>query len=86
MNETQSKFTINNIKILSNWKFNIKNSDCTICRCSLNTNSIYKQKNQSESKIVKGVCGHSFHYECIKPWVDKNKYCPICCNNWVYDM
>ena len=80
-----SKFKINNIKILSSWGYNLPlNVDCTICRCNLNTNSLYYQDKGLESYVVEGVCGHSFHYECIKPWVTKNNHCPICSTEWVY--
>lgn len=79
------KFQINSIKILSSWGYNFPtNTDCTICRCNLNTNSIYHQDKGLDSQVVEGVCGHSFHYECIGPWVDKNKHCPICSAEWFY--
>ena len=80
-----NKFVVNNIRILSSWGYNLSsNTDCTICRCSLNTNSLYHQDKGLDSYVVEGICGHSFHYECIKPWVEKNKHCPICSANWAY--
>jgi RING-box protein 1 len=80
-----TKFVVNDIKILSSWGFNLpSNTDCTICRCNLNTNSLYHQDKAIDSFVVEGGCGHSFHYECIKPWVDKNNHCPICSAQWVY--
>ena len=80
-----NKFVVNNIKILSSWGYNLpSNTDCTICRVSLNTNSLYYQDKGIDSFVVEGMCGHSFHYECIKPWVEKNKACPICFSQWAY--
>jgi hypothetical protein len=80
-----TKFVVNEIKIMSSWGYNLpSNTDCTICRCSLNTNSLYHQDKGMDSYVVDGTCGHSFHYECIKPWVDKNKHCPICSAQWNY--
>lgn len=80
-----AKFQINSINIVSTWGFNLpSNSDCTICRCSLNTQSIYHQDKGIDSYVVQGVCGHSFHNECIKPWAEKNKHCPICSATWSY--
>jgi len=80
-----TKFQVNSIKMLSSWGYNLSsNTDCTICRCSLNTNSLYNQDKGIDSYVVEGTCGHSFHYECIKPWVEKNKHCPICSAPWVY--
>ncbi len=80
-----TKFVVNDIKILSSWGYNLPtNTDCTICRCSLNTNSLYYQDKALDSKLAEGTCGHSFHYECIKPWVEKNNHCPICSAQWGY--
>jgi RING-box protein 1 len=78
-----SKFVINDIKILSSWGFNLpSNTDCTICRNNLNTKSLYNQDNISEHVILRGSCGHSFHNDCINPWVSKHKTCPICFADW----
>lgn len=80
-----NKFIINNINILSSWGYNLSsNTDCTICRESLNTNSLYNQDKGIDSEVVEGSCGHSFHYECIDPWVKTNKTCPICFVQWIY--
>jgi hypothetical protein len=58
------------------------NIDCTICRCNLNTPSLYNQEKNLDSEIVTGKCQHSYHKECITPWISKNKYCPICSQIW----
>jgi hypothetical protein len=80
-----NKFKINKINILSSWCYNLPNNvDCTICRSNLNCNSIYAQEKGTDSYVVTGVCGHSFHYDCIDPWVKNNKFCPICSVNWNY--
>lgn len=81
---SKSKFIINDINIFSCWKYNIdSNTDCTICRCNLNSNSIYIKDNNN-SIITKGICGHYFHKECIDPWIIKNNRCPICSSEWVF--
>lgn len=83
MIEKSKKFIVNHIKILSSWGYNLpSNTDCTICRCNLNSNSIYYQDRGLDSNVTTGICGHSFHLECIKPWVEKNKHCPICSAKW----
>ena len=80
-----SPFEIKSINMFSSWIYNLpKNHDCTICRCNLNIPSLYNQEKGIESYIVTGTCQHSFHYECIKPWVDKNKHCPLCAQPWQY--
>ena len=60
-----------------------KNSDCTICRCSINTNSSQNQEKGIDSIIVQNICGHSFHEECINPWKLNNNRCPICSADWI---
>jgi RING-box protein 1 len=80
---SKSKFTINSVRLLNSWGYNLSsNTDCTICRCNLNTSSLYNQDKGIDSIIADGICGHSFHDECIKPWINKNKHCPICSAVW----
>ena len=31
--------------------------------------------------IVALPCKHSFHFNCLKPWIDKQHYCPLCKTN-----
>lgn len=82
-----SPFEVTDINIFSSWVFNLpKNKECTICRCSLNGPSLYNQEKGIDSYVVNGVCEHSFHYECIKSWTDKNKYCPNCIQSWQYQQ
>ena len=79
-----SHFQINNIKILGIWSHNLPtNTDCTICRCNLNMNSIYNNDKDNNSTIVIGLCNHSFHSECISGWLKTNNlHCPICSKKW----
>ena len=77
------KFKITGIKLVGSYIFDLpKNEECTICRNSLHAPSIYNQEKGIDSYVVSGVCCHSFHNECIKSWVEKNKYCPICFEKW----
>ena len=70
---------INNMNIISSWSYiSDKNMDCTICRQSINNNSVYAIEKGFESTVSNGKCGHVFHTECIKPWLNTNKRCPIC--------
>lgn len=83
--ENKSPFIIDKLNLVSTWVFNLpKNTECTICRCSLNGPSLYHQEKGKDSYVVSGMCQHSFHDECIKPWVQKNKFCPICTQKWEF--
>jgi anaphase-promoting complex subunit 11 len=90
MNEI-SQFKINKIRLLSTWCYNLQNnSDCTICRTNLNCNSIFAEEKGIDSYVVSGMCGHSFHIECIESWLkptntfSSNSHCPICSAKWIY--
>ena len=76
-------FEINHIKVITTHSYNLnKNQDCTICRQHLNTPSIYAQAKGCYSTVTTGLCGHMFHEECISPWLNTNKKCPICSVMW----
>jgi hypothetical protein len=81
----KSKFIINNINIIGTYGYNLpNNTDCTICRCSLNDSSLYNQEKGIDSSVSIGVCGHSFHHECLNTWITAiNKHCPLCSENWI---
>jgi hypothetical protein len=82
-----NRFTVNYINILTSWEHNLPaNKDCSICRCNLNSNSLYHQDKGLDSYVVQGTCNHAYHSECIKQWIESNstKHCPICCKPWVY--
>ena len=81
-----SLFTFNKINIISSWSHILdKNTDCTICRQHLNNDSIYAVDKGIRSTISRGICGHKFHDECIKPWLQLNNRCPICSSQYIFD-
>ena len=74
-----SLFTLNKINLITSWSYIMnKNTDCTICRQSLNNNSIYASEKCQYSQMNTGLCGHMFHQECITPWLVISTNCPIC--------
>ena len=56
-----------------------ENSDqkCTICF------SQYEEK-QIITKIQN--CKHDFHFECLEEWLGKEKVCPVCKQEIVFDV
>ena len=79
----ERNFEITDINLVGSYIFDLpKNEDCTICRNTLHAASIYNQEKGIDSYVVSGICQHSYHNECIKSWIDKNKYCPICFEKW----
>lgn len=83
-------FEINNMKVFTTWSFsNTYNTDCTICRQPLNNKSLYSKEILFEETlpvILKNTCGHSFHKECIIPWLANNKHCPNCSKEWTSNI
>jgi RING-H2 zinc finger domain len=76
-------FQIKKVKLLNSWCYNLEsNKDCPICRVDLNLNSIYQESNK-DSIVIPGMCGHSFHCECITSWIKQNHHCPICFTKWI---
>lgn len=76
-------FEIKRISLVALTKFNIKGTEyCTICKNNLNSNSLCNEEKGKNSRVINGFCSHSFHEECILPWVKKNKTCPICRKPW----
>jgi len=76
-------FKVKSYKIFCSHTCQFKNTDCTICRQSLEEDSIYAKEDNLISEILTSqYCGHAFHKECIKPWLTKYNKCPICAEKW----
>ena len=63
-------YNYNTVKILND----IDNEDCSIC-----LEKLYDEENNKE--IISLECNHLFHKECVDPWINKNKNCPLCKRN-----
>ena len=80
-----SPFKVKKVNLSTSWCHNVPtNTECPICRCNLNEQSLHSQDKCINSFVVTGKCAHSFHFECIKPWVSKNNHCPLCSQMWEY--
>ena len=74
MGSVSNGLTEEEIKSLKHDKF-IKNKyledKCIIC-----------QYNFMELESIVGLsCKHCFHFACLKPWIEKQHYCPLCKSN-----
>ena len=74
MGSVSNGLTEDEIKSLKHDKF-IKNKyledKCIIC-----------QYNFMELESIVGLsCKHCFHFACLKPWIEKQHYCPLCKSN-----
>ena len=74
MGSVANGLTDEEIKALKHDKF-IKNKyledKCIIC-----------QYNFQELESIVGLpCKHCFHFSCLKPWIEKQHYCPLCKSN-----
>ena len=62
---------IKNLKYDKYVKDKYSEDKCIIC-----------QYNFIELEAIVGLpCKHFFHFNCLKPWVDKQHYCPLCKTN-----
>jgi hypothetical protein len=73
-----SLFTINEVKLIGSITYISTNADCTICHENIDNDSIYAQDKGIRSTHCTGLCGHTFHHECITSWLQSNTNCPIC--------
>ena len=58
---------------------------CTICRNSLNEQSVEYQANprdDNDLSIAYGNCGHVFHLDCIQRWRRTMNVCHVCNQEW----
>jgi RING-box protein 1 len=79
------KVELTEINLLGFWNFNLKNTDCAICRNVLTCSSISNEENNAKSFIVEGTCGHAFHDDCIGNWLQNYLTCPLCSGeHWKY--
>jgi hypothetical protein len=80
------RFTITGINTVNTFILKLndnktkKNLDlkCIICQGFINESSPNYIDVNKESDVVTGLCGHSFHHDCIMLWTNHNEICPLC--------
>lgn len=84
--ETQTpRIVIKDTSLFGTWQWDCKYDNCPICRCGLTTNCIVcSSENNCNCNIVRGKCGHYFHYHCIIKWLNTRHVCPLCNSNWEF--
>ena len=74
---------------LNNNDNNSNNNNSNISRILENIDNLAPEKKRCTicledferfDKVINLSCLHMFHDNCIKTWIKKNKYCPICKN------
>ena len=85
INESNETFemSVKKYTLFCSTHLDCKNDDCTICRKSLDEDSIFAQEeNYCSTLVSNSICNHTFHKECIEPWLRKFNKCPICASQW----
>ena len=80
-----SRFKIEELNLCTGWRYNLPfNTECPICKVSLNKDSLTYESKGLSSYIMIGECNHAYHKECIESWTKNNESCPICSKKWIY--
>ena len=63
---------------------NFGNDICAICMCSMLDDDETSEEGSSnqfavgEGNLMQLTCSHVFHAECVGPWLQRHRECPIC--------
>jgi RING-box protein 1 len=84
------KYQMQSVNLVCTWRFGAGFIDtCAICKASLYEASLDCQAHNIEDTsndgwhIANGTCGHAYHYDCIKKFVERGiTNCPTCNAAW----
>ena len=55
---------------------------CAVCLEDLACSTETQRKNETDqtknTRLHVLLCGHAYHPECVSPWLDKERTCPVC--------
>ena len=57
---------------------------CGICQSAFEGVAPGAKFPGDECPVVWGVCGHSFHLQCVSTWLQGRNTCPICRREWEF--
>ena len=71
---------------IASWTWDAGDDVCGICRNPFDGCPPDGKFPGDDSTVVRGVCGHAFHLQCIQKWlgVHKDHRCPICRQAWEF--
>ena len=70
------KFSIKSFVPICNWNIKSEEQNCNLCHNNLMdfpANMYSNRHSYNISKIAKGICGHTFHTNCISGWLNKHQ-------------
>jgi len=83
VSEPKIKLSLNNIKVVATWNYNVESQDCKLCHRDLMVPVQEAGSNKLNGDVVIGNCRHGFHTVCINSWLmKKNVSCPHCLSPW----
>ena len=68
-------------KIVKNIDINSLNTLVVCDELPDNTCSVCLDEFKDEDVLVKLNCEHIFHKDCLEPWLNNNRNCPLCRQN-----
>ena len=55
---------------------------CAVCleelACSTETQRESETDHSKNTRLHVLLCGHAYHPECVSPWLDRQRTCPVC--------
>jgi len=73
-----SKAAISKLKKRNIKEFVGQKTECSVCLMVIGDISEEEIEKLKNPDIVEMPCDHTFHHQCILPWLDQHNSCPQC--------